>query len=93
MLYINDLVDDFICNIANHADDIALYLKSVQVSGIRHWNRQWVIRRKFRSITKFGMREFGIPNCKLKKKKKLKIKINNRAKTKLKTKQKKEKKN
>ena len=69
MLYIHDLVDDFISNIANHADDIALYLKSVQVSGIRHWNRQWVIRRKFWSITKFGMGEFGIPNCKLKKKK------------------------
>ena len=34
-LYINDLPDDFICNIAIYADDTTLYSKCDQVSDLR----------------------------------------------------------
>ena len=34
LLYINDLPDDFICNIAIHADDTTLYFKCDQASDL-----------------------------------------------------------
>ena len=34
LLYINDLPDDFICNIAIYADDTTLYSKCDQASGL-----------------------------------------------------------
>ena len=38
LLYINDLPDDFICNIAIYADDATLYYKSDQASDL--WQKQ-----------------------------------------------------
>ena len=34
LLYINDLLDDIICNIAIYADDTSLYSKCVQASDL-----------------------------------------------------------
>ena len=34
LLYVNDLLDDFICNIAIYADDTTLYSKCDQASGL-----------------------------------------------------------
>ena len=37
LLYINDLPDDVICNIAIYADDNTLYSKCDQISDLWHW--------------------------------------------------------